>query len=206
MIQTFLLGVLIGLTGALVPGPTLVATINASVRGGWATGLRISAGHALVEACLFVLIIIGIGSVGKVQDYSTGIAVVGGIALLVFGILTIRSSGVIDMEGKAQSAVANPYLAGFLTSVANPYFWMWWLTVGSALLLTAAQNAFYFAVAFLIGHWSADFGWYTVVSASVHQGKKILDERAYTWILRGCGVFLMIFGLYYLVSAVSFLQ
>lgn len=201
MIQTFLLGLMIGLTGALVPGPTLVATINASVRGGWATGLRISAGHALVEACIFVLIILGIGSIGISGQYSTVIAVIGGTALLVFGILTLRSAGSAIPEGKAESVVANPYLAGFLTSIANPYFWMWWLTVGSALLLTAAQNALYFAVAFLAGHWLADFGWYTVVSASIHQGRKIFDERMYTWVLRVCGLFLMIFGSYYLASA-----
>ena len=201
MIQIFLLGLMIGLTGALVPGPTLVATINASVRGGWATGLRISAGHALVEACIFVLIILGIGSIGITGQYSTMIAVIGGTALLVFGILTLRSAGSVIPEGKAESVVANPYLAGFLTSIANPYFWMWWLTVGSALLLTAAQNALYFAVAFLAGHWLADFGWYTVVSASIHQGRKIFDERGYTWVLRVCGLFLMIFGAYYLASA-----
>ncbi|OPY40609.1 MAG: LysE type translocator [Methanoregulaceae archaeon PtaU1.Bin222] len=201
MIQTFLLGLMIGLTGALVPGPTLVATINASVRGGWATGLRISAGHALVEACIFVLIILGIGSIGISGQYSTVIAVIGGTALLMFGILTLRSAGSAIPEGKAESVVANPYLAGFLTSIANPYFWMWWLTVGSALLLTAAQNALYFAVAFLAGHWLADFGWYTVVSASIHQGRKIFDERMYTWVLRVCGLFLMIFGSYYLASA-----
>ncbi|OPX71870.1 MAG: LysE type translocator [Methanoregulaceae archaeon PtaB.Bin108] len=201
MIQTFLLGLMIGLTGALVPGPTLVATINASVRGGWATGLRISAGHAFVEACIFVLIILGIGSIGISGQYSTVIAVIGGTALLVFGILTLRSAGSAIPEGKAESVVANPYLAGFLTSIANPYFWMWWLTVGSALLLTAAQNALYFAVAFLAGHWLADFGWYTVVSASIHQGRKIFDERMYTWVLRVCGLFLMIFGSYYLASA-----
>lgn len=201
MIQTFLLGLMIGLTGALVPGPTLVATINASVRGGWATGLRISAGHAVVEACIFVLIILGIGSIGISGQYSTVIAVIGGTALLVFGILTLRSAGSAIPEGKAESVVANPYLAGFLTSIANPYFWMWWLTVGSALLLTAAQNALYFAVAFLAGHWLADFGWYTVVSASIHQGRKIFDERMYTWVLRVCGLFLMIFGSYYLASA-----
>jgi len=203
MIQTFLLGLMIGLTGALVPGPTLVATINASVRGGWATGLRISAGHAFVEACIFILIILGIGSIETTRHYSTGIAIIGGTALLLFGILTLRSAGNAIPVGKAESAVANPYLAGFLTSIANPYFWMWWLTVGSALLLTAAQNAFYFSVAFLAGHWLADFGWYTVVSASIHQGRKIFDERAYAWVLRICGIFLMIFGVYYLATASS---
>jgi len=205
MLQTYLLGLIIGLTGALVPGPTLVATINSSAREGWSTGPRISAGHALVEACIFLLIILGIGSVNAVQEYTALIAAIGGIALLIFGLLTIRGAKDALPDGKAEAVVANPYLAGALTSISNPYFWMWWLTVGSALVLAAASQAFFFAIAFLVGHWSADFGWYTVVSTSIHQGRKIMDDRIYTWILRGCGVFLLIFGVYYLGTALAWI-
>lgn len=206
MLQTFLLGLIIGLTGALVPGPTLVATINSSARGGWSTGPRVMAGHAVVEAAIFLLIIIGLGSVNALQEYKAFIAAVGGIALLVFGFLTIRGAGNAMPEGKTEQAVTNPYLAGALTSVSNPYFWMWWFSVGSALVLAAAQKAFPFALAFLIGHWSADFGWYTIVSTSVHQGRRVFDERVYAWILRGCGAFLLVFGAYYLATAFAWIS
>ena len=81
------------------------------------------------------------------QEYTTFIAAVGGVALLVFGILTIRGAGRAIPEGKADQAFINPYLAGALTSVSNPYFWMWWFSVGSALVLAAAQKAFPFAFA-----------------------------------------------------------
>lgn len=205
MLHTYLLGFAIGLTGALVPGPTLIATINSSVRGGWSTGLRISAGHALVEACFFVIIILGLGSLEAVQHYSSTIAAAGGIALILFGILTMRGSASLIPGGKAESAVADPCIAGILTSISNPYFWIWWVTVGSALVLAAAEHALYFALAFLVGHWSADFGWFTVVSASIHRGRKVLDDRVYTWVLRGCGAFLVIFGAYYLAAAVTLL-
>lgn len=201
MIQTFLLGLIIGLTGALVPGPTLVATIHSSVRGGWSTGPRVMAGHAVIETAIFLLVIFGLGTVVSSQEYTPLIAGTGGVALFLFGILTIMGSGDAKMEGKAEQAVGNPYLAGAVTSVSNPYFWVWWFSVGSALLLAALQKAFPFAIAFLIGHWSADFGWYTLVSASVHQGRKIFDARVYTWVLRACGAFLIIFGVFYLLTA-----
>jgi len=139
--------------------------------------------------------------VTALQQYTAVIAAVGGVALLAFGILTIRAAGESVPEGRADQVFANPYLAGALTSVSNPYFWMWWFSVGSALVLAAAQKAFPFALAFLIGHWSADFGWYTIVSTSVHQGRRIFDERRYAWLLRGCGLFLMAFGAYYLATA-----
>jgi threonine/homoserine/homoserine lactone efflux protein len=202
MLQTYLLGLVIGLTGALVPGPTLVATIDMAMTGGWKTGLRVSAGHAIVEAAIFAAIVLGIGSVFAVSDHVGMIGAVGGTALVAFGVLTARgaNAGVPD---SAQGGVArNPYLAGAITSVSNPYFWLWWFSVGSALVLAAAQQAFLFAIAFIAGHWSADFGWYTVVSAGVHSGRKIFDERAYSWVLRGCGAFLVLFGLSYIALAV----
>jgi threonine/homoserine/homoserine lactone efflux protein len=201
MLQTFLLGLIIGLTGALVPGPMLLATINSSARGGWSAGPRVCAGHALVEAAIFFILILGIGSVTSIQEYAPAIAAIGGIALVIFGLMTLRGAGGSIPEGQAEPAVMTPCLAGAITSISNPYFWMWWFTVGSALVLAAASQAFFFAIAFLLGHWSADFGWYTLVSASIHQGRRIFDERVYAWILRGCGLFLLIFGLYYLASA-----
>ncbi|MCQ8894278.1 MAG: LysE family translocator [Methanolinea sp.] len=204
VLKTYLLGLVIGLTGALVPGPTLVATINTSVTGGWKTGARVSAGHALVEALVFSAIILGVSSVTAVSDFSGLIGAIGGIALVAFGILTIRGAGSgVPGEGSPGSVVANPYLAGAVTSVSNPYFWLWWFSVGSALVLAAAQQAFLFAVAFLAGHWSADFGWYTIVSASIHRGKRLFDDRVYAWVLRGCGAFLVLFGLSYLAFALE---
>jgi len=203
MLQTYLLGLVIGLTGALVPGPTLVATINTSVTGGWKTGARVSAGHALIEAVIFSAIILGVSAVTAVSEYSGLIGAIGGTALVLFGILTIRGAGSGVPEGGSGSVVANPYLAGAVTSVSNPYFWLWWFSVGSALVLAAARQAFLFALAFLAGHWSADFGWYTIVSASIHRGKRIFDEHVYAWVLRGCGAFLVLFGISYLSLALG---
>jgi len=202
MLQTYLLGLVIGLTGALVPGPTLVATIDMAMIGGWKTGLRVSAGHAIVEAAIFAAIVLGIGSVFAVSDHMGLVGAVGGTALVAFGVLTIRGAGSGIPDAGAGGATRNPYLAGAITSVSNPYFWLWWFSVGSALVLAAAQQAFLFAIAFIAGHWSADFGWYMVVSAGVHRGRKIFDGRAYSWVLRGCGAFLVLFGISYIALAV----
>jgi hypothetical protein len=40
--QIFILGFVIGLTGALAPGSTLVATFNASIAGDWTTMSKVS--------------------------------------------------------------------------------------------------------------------------------------------------------------------
>jgi threonine/homoserine/homoserine lactone efflux protein len=199
IISTLVLAFLIGLTGALAPGPTLVATINASLAGDWTTGIRVSLGHIAIEIAIFFLIILGLASIAS--PYTTAIAVIGGIALIIFGIMTIAGSRTASISAAQDQTTANPYMAGLLTSAANPYFWIWWLSVGSALLISSLEGGLLLAAVFMLGHWSADVGWYTFISTGVSKGKTILPDSAYRRIMAACGVFLLLFGLSYLAGA-----
>ena len=195
-------GFVIGLTGALAPGPTLVATIQASLKGDWTTGLKISCGHMVVEAVIVLLIVLGLAAVA--QPYTALIAVIGGSALIVFGVLTLRgfrdaSLTVVSQEA-GKTPATSPYMAGLLTSAANPYFWIWWLSVGSTMVIAGLEGGLVLAGAFMIGHWAADTGWYTLVSTGIARGKTIISDRIYRMVMAACGVFLILFGLYYLAG------
>jgi threonine/homoserine/homoserine lactone efflux protein len=189
----------IGLTGALAPGPTLVATINSSLKTGWTAGPKVAAGHALVELIIFLLIILGLASAAR--QYSHFIAVAGGLALIAFGLLTVKGSIGASLVSPSGGAAQNPYLAGVLTSAANPYFWIWWLSVGSALVIDGLRGGLILGGLFMVGHWGADFGWYTLVSTSLNKGRRILSDANYRRILAACGGFLILFGFYYLARA-----
>ncbi len=199
ILEMLILGFLIGLTGALAPGPTLVVTINASLKGGWSMGPRVTLGHAAVEL-LMVLLIVG-GFTLVIGDYAWLIGGIGGLALILFGTLTVRDArtAVLPLSGE-QTETVHPVLAGAVTSISNPYFWIWWFTVGSALLIGAYTGGLVLVIAFIAGHWAADLGWFTLVSASVHRGRFVMRERTYRWILGSCGLFLVVFGGYYLAG------
>ena len=199
ILQTFFLGLVIGLTGALAPGPTLVATINASIAGDWKIGPKVTLGHMIAESVIFVLIVLGLATLAL--PYTTDIALIGGIALIVFGTLTIMGSRGASLNGPVTGTVSNPYLAGLVTSVANPYFWIWWLTIGSAMVIVGLSGGIVLAAVFMVGHWCADLGWFTLVSAGISQGKTILSDTSYCSIMGVCGVFLILFGAYYLQKA-----
>ena len=200
IIATLALGLVIGFTGALAPGPTLVATINASLAGNWTAGLKVSLGHIIIETAIFFLVILGLASIAS--PFTTFIAIVGGVALIVFGAMTLMGSRNATLSTSNQSGGSGPYMAGLVTSAANPYFWIWWLSVGSALLLQSLAGGIVLAVAFMIGHWGADTAWYTFVSTSVAKGKNLLSDRTYHIVMAACGVFLILFGLYYLSGAI----
>jgi threonine/homoserine/homoserine lactone efflux protein len=196
--QMFVLAFLIGLTGALAPGPTLVATINTSLAGGWKAGPKIVLGHMAAELVIFALIILGLSAL--LLPYAPFIAGVGGVSLIVFGALTISAGRHASMNAPATgaAAVTNPYVAGLVTSAANPYFWIWWLTIGCAMVLAGLEGGIFLAAVFMAGHWCADLGWYTVVSTGIAKGKSVLSDRTYRLIMGACGIFLVLFGAYYL--------
>ncbi|MDQ1260923.1 MAG: hypothetical protein QG575_104 [Euryarchaeota archaeon] len=196
ILQMLFMAFTIGLTGALAPGPTLVATVNSSLKEGWTAGPKVIAGHALVETLIFLLIIGGLAD--AMQGYSRAIALVGGLALVIFGFMTILGSRSATLATPEGQMLGNAYLAGIITSASNPYFWIWWLTIGSALVLSCLHSGLIIAAIFLIGHWLADFGWYTLVSISLDRGRSILSERSYRRILGICGAFLVCFGVYFL--------
>jgi threonine/homoserine/homoserine lactone efflux protein len=199
ILEMLALGFLIGLTGALAPGPTLIATINASLKGGWSMGPRVTLGHMAVELLMVILIVAGVSVI--FGAYTWFIAGLGGLALVIFGLLTIREARTATIDIPVEQAQAvRPFLAGAITSISNPYFWIWWITVGSALLIGAYKGGVVLAVAFIAGHWAADLGWFTLISVSIHRGRFIIGERQYRWILGLCGTFLLLFGVYYLSS------
>jgi threonine/homoserine/homoserine lactone efflux protein len=196
IIQMVFLGFVIGLTGALAPGPTLVATINASVAGDWTAGLKVSLGHVIVELFLVILILLGLATVAL--PYTSVIAGIGGIALIAFGMLTIAGSRKATMKTPSSQTVDNPYMAGLVTSAANPYFWIWWLSIGSAMVIAGLQGGLVLVGALMIGHWSADTVWLTLVSTGVSKGRTIVSDSTYRKINALCGIFLILFGAYYL--------
>ena len=199
IIELLITSFVIGLTGALAPGPTLVATIDSSLKTGWTAGPKVFMGHALIELLIFLLIILGLATAAN--HYSRIIAIAGGIALIAFGLLTVKGSRSATIATSSENKIGSPYVAGILTSAANPYFWIWWLSIGSAFVIDGLRGGIIMASLFMIGHWCADFGWYTCVSTSLDRSRTILSDTNYQRILTVCGGFLMLFGLYYLAGA-----
>lgn len=198
---TFSMGLTVGLTGAIAPGPTLLATVNSSLKEGWLAGPKVATGHAIIEIVIFLFIVKGLAT--AMQPYSRRIALIGGLALIAFGLLTMSGSKSATMTSPEGGSYSNPYLAGMLTSAANPYFWIWWLTIGSALIISGLEAGLIVAAVFMIGHWCADFGWYLFVSISLDRGKRLLSPDNYQRILGLCGIFMVLIGIYYLGSGIG---
>jgi threonine/homoserine/homoserine lactone efflux protein len=209
--KALLLGFTVGLTGALVPGPMLFSTIEASFKKGWIAGPEVVFGHMIIELILCVLIFFGAASFFGAGAVSA-ISLIGGLTLVVFGIFTVKDARTaaaslqLSQDRKGLKLKFSPATMGLLTSISNPYFWIWWLTAGSALVLKAYEVGIIISIAYILGHWTADLSWYTAVSGSISRGKTLLSQKSHRYVLYACGLFLIVFGFYFMVNYNSFIQ
>ena len=196
--EFFVLSFLVGLTGCLTPGPTLIVTIELSLFRGWQAGPLVTVGHILTEGIIAIAITFGFSYF--FSGYTAYVSYIGGVALILFGILTLKSSTKGMPQNTENIRNSRPIYAGFVTAVSNPFFWFWWMTIGAGFLLDGLASGIIFGITFMTGHWLADIGWFTFVSVGIGKGKNIISERIYMMVLVGCGLFLILFGLFFLIT------
>lgn len=66
------------------------------------------------------------------------------------------------------------------------------------MVIAGLTGGIVLAAVFMVGHWCADLGWFTLVSTGVSRGRTILSDTSYRRIMGVCGVFLILFGAYYI--------
>lgn len=199
----------LALSGALMPGPLFTLTIAESARRGCTAGPLLIVGHALLEAVLVAAVIQGLGSYLKLPPVIGVIALLGGFFLLYMGVDMIRSAGRLSLQGATDESAAppgrHPIVLGIFASLSNPYWTLWWATIGLGYLITAMKMGVLGVIAFFLGHISADFAWYSLVSLGVSRGKTLLQDHGYRGLIRACGVFLLFFGGWFMLSAKNYL-
>ena len=196
-LEMLLIGFAVGLTGAMTPGPMLFATIESSLRAGWTAGPKIVIGHAVIEAFISILIVFGLSAVVNDSIIRT-ISFAGGLSLCIFGLFILKNKKKARLDIEHTPAAAGPVFAGIITSASNPYFWLWWLSAGNSLVMEGLKTGLIAAGIFVTGHWIADMVWYSFVSVSLSRGKKFMSDNIYRHILTACGLFLLIFGIWFI--------
>jgi len=197
----------IGLSGAMMPGPLLTACFGYTVeRGFWAGGPLLVAGHALLELTLVVLVLAGLGPWLSRPRVAVAIGLAGGAVLIFmgYGMVAGAMEGVADLslQKPTQALWSNPVVAGVLVSLSNPYWSLWWATIGLKYLALSREAGRGGVAAFFLGHSLSDIGWYLLVAGAVALGRTAISPAVYRWIIGACGVVLIGFGVYFLVGAI----
>ncbi len=203
-IPIFTMSFTIALLGALSPGPLLTAVVAKSPVYGFRAGPMLMIGHAVAEILMIVALVSGLSRFIRHPGMVSAIAIAGGVILIVFGLGMLRQpSRPLDKTDSSIRGCSRLPFLGITLSLSNPYWAVWWFTIGLGLVLSARKAGIAAVLVFFLGHILADVAWYSVVSFAVSRGRKFMSDRLYSGILKICGVLMAGFGIYCISSAFS---
>ncbi len=206
-----LTGLSIGLASGIAPGPLTILAIAATLRRGRGAGVKIAIAPLLSDT----LIIIAAFTVVSRLPVSviTWLGLAGGIVVAIFGVEILRAARSADPDSLVGTAESDRLrfsvplvLQGFLTNLLNPAPWIFWITAGSALLVTtwrsSPRDAVVFLVAFYVTLVGSKIALVLLVGATRHR----MTRNAYRSLLLGSGVLLLIVAAWFIVTAVTALM
>lgn len=183
---------LISISGVMAPGPMTAATLSLGTQRRHA-GAAMAVGHGIVEFPLMFVMVVGFGWLFKLQSFRIGVGLVGGLALIGLALMMLLS------QSKASVPTTSPQHGkavwrGIVLSAGNPYFLLWWATIGLALLSDAAAFGVLAIVLCAIVHWLCDLFWLEVLSNVSFAGAKIMGPKSQKWITVICALVMAVFG------------
>jgi len=211
LIAIFTTSLFVGFSGALMPGPLLTVVISGSARGGFWEGPTLVLGHAVAEVLIVVGLAAGLSRLLKRNLVAGLVGLLGGAFLLWMGFDIVRGAwgGTVSLEqatGAEAGPQLGPILTGIVVSISNPYWVLWWATVGASYVALSLGRGPLGLGSFYFGHILADLSWYSLVALLIARGKTLLSQPVYRLILLVCGLFLIALSIYFIYSGINFLR
>lgn len=191
--------ILISLSGVMAPGPLFAAAISEGRKSPF-SGFSVSAGHAAVEIpIILALVLFGVSI--ATQSIKMVIGVLGGGVLLYLAFMELRNFG-----QKVEAEKGMSFVSGIAMTGVNPYFLIWWLTIGFRLVIDATEFGVLGIASFIIAHEMCDVAFLGFVSATSNKTASMWGSKSYK-ILSGISITIFVsFGVFFLVTGISSLS
>lgn len=202
----------IALSGAMMPGPLLTYVINGSLKKGFIAGPMVITGHSLLELLLVILLLSGLSNLFASELFTSTVGIIGGLALVLLALDMSRAAvkkevsveNEINEKTNVKEKVSGLILPGALVSLANPYWIIWWATIGITYLANARQQGTAATGIFFLGHISADYVWYAAVAFVISRGRRFLNDSLYRGLIIFFSLVLIYFGITFFYDGINF--
>jgi len=197
LLEFSVLVIVISASGVMAPGPLFAANIAHGLKDGAKSGIKMAIGHTIVELPLVILLGIGVFSLELFPEFRTVISILGAITLFVFAAMQIKT--IFRNKETTTNLKQGPLVSGILLSALNPFFIIWWLTIGFKLISDVMLIwAFSGILVLFVLHIWMDFAWLGTISYLASKSAKILSNKNYKIIMISLSVMLVYFGITFL--------
>ena len=202
ILEFTVLVIVVSASGVMAPGPLFAANISYGLRDGVKSGIKMAIGHTIVEFPLVILLGIGAFSLEIFPEFRILISIFGAITLFAFAFMQIKTV-LQKKEDTISTPKQGPLVTGIALSALNPFFIIWWLTIGFKLISDAMLIwAFTGILIVFVMHIWMDFVWLGGISFLASKSSKIISNRNYKTLMIVLSLMLVYFGITFLVDIV----
>ncbi len=196
-----LLGVLgVSFSGVMLPGPMFAVALAKSFRSPW-TGIQMSLGHAVIEVPLILVIYLGFSRFFHNEFVRFGLSIAGGAVVAWMGVSLLRARA--ELAEERRDSPYSAFVAGITLTALNPFFILWWATIGSALLMKFLDYSRQAMPLFITTHLLADVAWLSFVSVLTFKTHRLWSKGLQKAIFTACALLLVGFGAWFVVSGIQ---
>lgn len=193
-------GTVLGLAAGFSPGPLTFLVVSETLRHGLRAGLKVSLAPVLTDLPIIVAAVLLLDRLMVYPALYGIIALAGGILLLHLGIGSLRITAV---ELQEPGPPSRSLWKGIATNLLNPNPYVFWISVGTPIILDAFQLSWAHAAAFAAVFFFFIVGSKMLLAKMVDGSRAFLRSRMYLWIMRILGGLLIIYALMFLKDGLT---
>jgi threonine/homoserine/homoserine lactone efflux protein len=192
--------IVVSFSGVMLPGPMFAAALAKGYYSPW-IGARMAVGHAAVEIPIVLLIYYGFSRFFENEIVRLSLSLAGGLMILWLGVSLFRMRRSIVQKDKGLPY--NAFIAGIILSVLNPFFILWWVTVGSALLMKFLDYSPQGLPLFIAVHWLCDLVWLSAIAIVAFKTRSLWSAHIQEGVFIACSLVLVGFGSWFIISGLQ---
>lgn len=191
MLSYLTVGILLGLSAGFAPGPLLTLVITETLRYGMGAGVRVACAPILTDLPIIVLTFAVLAKLSEFNPILGAISFLGAAFVAYMGYESFRMKGV---EINPEYAASYSFRKGIAVNLLNPHPYLFWLSVGTPLLLKGMDESFVSATAFILGFYVFLVGSKISLAVIVGRSRSFLKGNVYVFIMRFLGLALFVFA------------
>ena len=193
-------GIVLGLVAGLSPGPMLALVIAETLKFGKEEGFKVALSPLITDSTIVLLTLLGLSTLAEHDLVIGTISIFGACYLIHIGLENLRTrTSRFEVVIKRKEA----FKRAIITNLLNPHTYLFWLSVGSPIILETLKTDALATISFLLGFYTFLIGSMTVVALVVDRSKSFIKTEHYSYVVRLLGIVLILFAFTVLIQGLE---
>jgi len=196
-------GAFLGLSAGISPGPLLTLVFTETLKHNREAGIKVALSPLITDLPIILASLLILSKLSQFSMVLAMISFAGGIFIAFLGYETVKAEGFNPEE--QQDHVPESLRKGIITNFLNPHPYLFWVTVGTPLVLKAFEISIFTVVLFFMSFYFLLTGSKIVIVMIVARSKAFIGNRVYKWIMRILGIILFMFSVFFIHDGLKYL-